>query len=133
MSAETSAGVAPERLKSTRDFSCSLEIPTGSSKFRLLRCMLFRRFRQSYRMGRRHSVLRCSLLFLRAEPDFHYKRSSRSFCCLLRAKGEHWRGHLPVVIRLVDLSLMTFPETKLRELRFWTLVSLHRCSTFRFL
>ena len=52
---------------------------------------------------------------------------------LLGAKGEHGRGHLPVVIRLVVLKSMTFLKTKHRELSFWTLVSLHRCSTSRFL
>ena len=52
---------------------------------------------------------------------------------LLEAKGEPGRGHLPVVIRLVELSRMTFRKTKLRELSSWTLDSLHRCSTFRFL
>ena len=52
---------------------------------------------------------------------------------LLGAKGEHGRGHLPVVIRLVELKRRTFRKTKLRELSFWTLVSLHRCNTFQFL
>ena len=52
---------------------------------------------------------------------------------LLGAKGEHERSHLPVVIRLVELKRTTFLKTKLRDLSFWTLVSLHRCSTFRFL
>jgi len=51
----------------------------------------------------------------------------------LEAKGEPGRGHLPVVIRLVELSRMTFRKTKLRELSSWTLDSLHRCSTFLFL
>ena len=52
---------------------------------------------------------------------------------LLGARGEHRRGHLPVVIRLVKLSRMTFQKTKLRELGSYTLVFLHRCSTFLFL
>ena len=132
-SAETSTGVVFEPLFSVARFSCLHKIPTWSSKFRLLRCMLFRTFRKRDRLVYRNSVLRKSLDFLRAERKFHYKRSSRSLFSLIWAKGEHGRGHLPVVIRLVDLSLMTFPKTKLRELSFWHVDSLHRCSTFLFL
>ena len=95
--------------------------------------MLFRTFRKRDRLVYRNSVLRRSLDFLRAEPKFHYKRSSRSLFSLIGAKGEHGRGHLPVAIRLVDLSLMTFQKTKLRELSFWHVDSLHRCSAFLFL
>ena len=132
-SAETSTGVAREHSFSISIFSCSHKIPTWSSNFRLSRCMRFRTFRKRDRLRYWNSVLRGSLIFLREEPDFHYKHSSRSLFRLLEAQGEHCRGHLPFVIRLVELSCTTCPKTKLRELSFWHVVSLHRCSTFLFL
>ena len=132
-SAETSTGVAPEHSFSVTIISCSLEIPTGSSKFRLSRCMHFCTLRKIDRLTYRNSVLRRALFFHRSEPIFHYKRSSGGPFSLLEAQGEHWRGHMLVVIRLVELSCTTCPKTKLRELSFWHVVSLHSCSTSLFL
>ncbi len=132
-SAETSTGVAREHLFSVTIFSCSLEIPPWSSKFRLLRCMFFCTFRKTHRLSYRNSALRRSLNFLRSEPIFHYKRSSRGPFCLLGPRCEHRRGHMPVVIGLLDSSHMTCPKTKLRELSLWHVVSLHVCSTSLFL
>ena len=73
------------------------------------------------------------MLFRPQKPFSHYKRSSRSLFRLWGPSREHLRGHIPVVIGLVQLSCTTCSKTKLRELSFWHVVSLHRCSTFRFL
>ena len=95
--------------------------------------MHFRTFRKTHRLTYRNSALRCSLNFLRSEPIFHYKRSSRSPFCLPGSRCEHRRGHMPVVIGLLESSHMTCPKTKLRELSLWHAVSLHVCSTYLFL
>ena len=113
--------------------SCSQEIPIGSSTIRLSQCMSVCTFRKIPGLVYRSSVLRSALIFLRSEPGFHYKRSSGGPFSLLEAQGEHWRGHMLVVIRLVELSCTTCPKTRLRELSFWHVVSLHSCSTSLFL
>ena len=95
--------------------------------------MLFCTFRKTHRLSYRNSALRSSLNFLRSEPIFHYKRSSRGPFCLLGPRCEHRRGHMPVVIGLLESSHMTCPKTKLRELSLWHVVSLHVCSTSLFL
>ena len=95
--------------------------------------MSFCTFRKTHRLSYRNAALRRSLNFLRSEPIFHYKRSSRGPFCLLGPRCEHRRGHMPVVIGLLESSHMTCPKTKLRELSLWHVVSLHVCSTSLFL
>ena len=80
--------------------------------------MHFCTLRKIDRLAYRNEVLRRALFFLRSELEFHYKRSSGGPFSLLEAQGEHWRGHMLVVIRLVEISCTTCPKTKLRELSF---------------
>ena len=74
-SAGTSAGVAPERPKPARDFSCSLEIPTRASKFPLSRGVRFSTFRGLPRLGFRMARRFAWVFAAQKKPKFHYKRS----------------------------------------------------------
>ena len=74
-SAETSTGVAPERPKSVRDFSCPQKIPNGSSKLASSASSFFFAFRQSSRMVYRLARRFAWVFAAPQKPKFHYKRN----------------------------------------------------------
>ena len=73
--AETSTGVAPERPKSVRDFSCPQKIPSGSSKLASSASSFFFAFRGFPRVGYRMARRFAWVFAAPRKPKFHYKRN----------------------------------------------------------
>ena len=73
--AETSTGVAPERPKSVRDFSCPQKIPNGSSKLASSASSCFFAFRGLPRVGYRMARRFAWVFAAPKKPQIHYKRS----------------------------------------------------------
>ena len=114
--AETSTGVAPERPKSVRDFSCPQKISRGSSKFASSATSLFSTFPRNPRVVFRMPRRLVSLFFRSQKLNFHYKRSIWGGNWLFRRPMSSNLAHLPVVV--CDLSIRRVGFTK-RNFENW--------------